>query len=182
MCVPKEVFVWELIDAARGTDRVAANEAWEQLVEMYVDPIVSIVRRQTRLNVCDAESVAFDSMLIAVPRFCPTRGTFDAYLTTIAIRAAYRLIANQPVLFGDPMRIASFSAADQVQVAVAREVARRLEEWLAQRDPDDQLVLCARYRDWADEQVGRRLGITVNAVRLRRLKLYRELVGHLNGE
>jgi RNA polymerase sigma-70 factor (ECF subfamily) len=156
-------------DARLARAAIHDREAFVTLYDRYCGPVVRYVAAQTGSEqVEDLVSVTFTRALSRIHTFRPERGTFAAWLFTIARHAVadhYRERARTTPLQSIPAALAS--APNPEAAALAREDGAQVLAALGKLTPDQRDALALRYdADLPFAAVARALGKSEPAAKM----------------
>lgn len=178
-----------LVAKARSGDQ----EAMGELVRAYLPKLRSVAWRVVR-NRADAEDVAQEALWKAwrhLPEF-EQRASFSTWLTSITVNEAVGLLRkrrSRPLDLaedGAPLDGASWPAPQgrtPEQTLASHEIERAVRSCVERTRPAYRAVLCLSLLNELDQQeIGKRLGLSVAAVKLRLHRgrhVLRKLLQHL---
>lgn len=164
------------------------RQAFAPLYERYAEPLYRFTRSRLGSDAA-AEDVVASTMLWAMEhleRFDPQRGSFAAWLFTIAARRTtdqLRRRGRRPRLLTRLRRDADVAHNDVEDTLLRRDDAHRLWQALAHLPAQDQELVLLRYStELSSVEIGVVLGIPASTVRVRLMRSLRRLANDLGGE
>lgn len=164
------------------------RQAFAPLYQRYAGPVYRFVRSRLGTDAA-AEDVLADTMLWAMEhldRFDPQRGSFAAWLFTIAARRATDHVRRQgrrPRILARLRRDADTTLDDVEESLIQRDDAQRLWRALARLPAKDQELILLRYSTGLSSvEIGAVLNMPASTVRVRLMRVLRRLAKDLGGE
>lgn len=167
----------ELLAAARG-----GNEAAFDALVRFHSPALLALLRQLGATPEDAEDALQETLLSAHRSLSRFRGeaSFRTWLSRIAVNAYRDLVRATRNLIGIP---APRTRADASERAAQRETVRRVLRAVDELPPRQRETLLLRLReDLSYDEIGRRLGIGRDAVRMNLVAARKTLLARFSGE
>ena len=162
----------------RAIQRRNSREAAEQLIQTYYDEIYRFVYRQTgsKEDAMDLTQSVFIAVLRALPGYRAERASFRTWLYRIA---AHKAIDCRRKVRGNVLPLEETEAPDQTDFAAQvqdRDLLDRLEAYVAQLEPDTQVVYRLRiYGERTFPEIAAILGQPEAAVKTRYYRLMTRL-------